>query len=54
VKDQVAAIDVDWLKWWMVEALVCAGKPYIISELPLAQVGVLVQVSYVCFAAQVN
>jgi hypothetical protein len=47
VKDQVAAIDVDWLKWWMAEALVYAGQPYITSELPSAKVGVCMIV--LCF-----
>jgi len=42
VKDQVAAINLDWLKHWMVEALVNAGKPYIISGLKLGKVSVLI------------
>jgi hypothetical protein len=41
VKDRVAAIDVDWLKWWMAEALVHAGKPYIICEKYLTKVSIL-------------
>jgi len=32
VKDQVAAINLDWLKQWMVEGLVDAGNGYIISD----------------------
>jgi len=48
VKDQMAAINLDWLKQWMVEAIVNAGKSYIISGLKLGKVSVIVLCLFYC------
>jgi len=43
VKAGVDTVNVDWLRYWMVEALTYAGVPYVRYDLPSAEVSELLE-----------
>jgi hypothetical protein len=48
VKAQVAAINVGWLKWWMAEAFLYTGIPYIKPQVRLQKVSMFSTLPYLC------